>query len=244
MSPINPFASDESKKSQNHFAIPHLILQSFDDPLSIWTTNADNDPNSPLYPSNLVKSQENLVVMLTSKGGHVGWPIGIIPDSWEYMNTYVAAGFIDAFHKSKTTTKGDVDDVDNDGMVKEEIHVAQTNRIAQNQGVNQTCSSLYPSSPVNKNATNNTTVNSEKRLEELYSLSSMVSDTFHSVLMEYSPTSLFSSTTNATTAFVNADLFQSGCSLAGRNPLLCTTMLLAFACLSKRRAYSLLLFGK
>ena len=101
MSPIDPF--DEEKKHSRHFAIPHLILQSFDDPLSIWTTNAENDPNSPLYPSNLVNDQENLVVMLTSKGGHVGWPIGMIPKSFAYMNEHVAAGFVDAFDKSKRT---------------------------------------------------------------------------------------------------------------------------------------------
>jgi hypothetical protein len=97
MSALAPHTNAPSR----HIAIPHLILQSFDDPISTWKTNADNDPDNFLYPWNLVKDQENLVVMLTAKGGHVGWPIGMMPHSWEYMNDLVAAGFVDSFHTSK-----------------------------------------------------------------------------------------------------------------------------------------------
>jgi hypothetical protein len=80
-----------------YFAIPHLVLQSFDDPISTWRTNAASDPSSPLFPHNLVRQNPNLVVLLTEKGGHIGWPMGWSPRSWEYMNNLVAAGFVSSY---------------------------------------------------------------------------------------------------------------------------------------------------
>jgi len=90
-------------KQSGYFSIPHLILQSFDDPISSWRTNAANEPSSPLYPRNLVNREEssNLVVLLTETGGHVGWPMGWFPHSWNYMNNLVAAGFVSAYVASQ-----------------------------------------------------------------------------------------------------------------------------------------------
>jgi predicted alpha/beta-fold hydrolase len=88
--------------TQNRFAIPHLVLSAFDDPITTWRSNAANDPSSPLYPRNLVNEhQDKLVLLLTAKGGHVGWPIGWWPNSWKYMNDYVAAGFVNAYQKTR-----------------------------------------------------------------------------------------------------------------------------------------------
>jgi predicted alpha/beta-fold hydrolase len=88
-----------STEQSGNFAIPHLVLQSFDDPISTWRTNAANDPISPLFSKNIVQqgNSRNLVVLLTEKGGHVGWPMGIFSRSWEYMNTQVAAGFVSSY---------------------------------------------------------------------------------------------------------------------------------------------------
>jgi len=94
MSSFLPYESDHS-----HIAIPHLVLQAFDDPVSTWRSNAADDPKDLLYPTNFVQEQENVFILLTQRGGHVGWPIGWWPTSWEYMNTLVASGFIDAYVK-------------------------------------------------------------------------------------------------------------------------------------------------
>ena len=87
--------------SRRQIPIPHLVLQAFDDPLSTWRNNAADDPTSLLFPTNLVadNAQKNVVVLLTAKGGHVGWPIGWWPHSWEFMNDFVAAGFVTAWNE-------------------------------------------------------------------------------------------------------------------------------------------------
>lgn len=90
-----------NKTRGNHIAIPHLLLQAFDDPISTWRSVASNDPSDSLYPWNLVQNQENVVLLLTEKGGHVGWPIGWCPNSWKYMNDYIAAGFVNAYQDTR-----------------------------------------------------------------------------------------------------------------------------------------------
>jgi hypothetical protein len=108
--------------THNHIAIPHLVLQAFDDPISTWRSDVVNHPTSPLYPRNLVNEhQDNLVLLLTKKGGHVGWPIGWWPHSWIYMNEYVAASFIDAFHDSKRSVHHSVE-----GNKRRPIHRKET----------------------------------------------------------------------------------------------------------------------
>jgi hypothetical protein len=84
--------------THNHIAIPHLVLQAFDDPISTWRSIAANDPSDPLHPWTLVnQNQENVLLLLTETGGHVGWPMGWWPNSWKYMNDYVATGFVSAY---------------------------------------------------------------------------------------------------------------------------------------------------
>eukprot|EP00980_Cylindrotheca_fusiformis_P007364 scaffold1525_cov142-Cylindrotheca_fusiformis.AAC.164 len=98
-------AVDTNNPYRKHIGIPHLILHAFDDPISTWRNNASNDPSSPLHPATLVnKIEENLVLLLTTAGGHVGWPMGWWPNSWKYMNDYVAAGFVDSYEKSQGRT--------------------------------------------------------------------------------------------------------------------------------------------
>ncbi|KAG7353123.1 hypothetical protein IV203_009171 [Nitzschia inconspicua] len=99
-------ATNNTNQSR-HFAIPHLVLQSFDDPISSWRTNAANDPSNPFFPSNIVMQENcsNLVILLTERGGHVGWPMGYFPHTWEYMNTYVAAGFVSSYAESLTNVE-------------------------------------------------------------------------------------------------------------------------------------------
>ncbi len=109
MSSILPCTKGESAmeycKANNitrrRIPIPHLVLQALDDPLSTWRTNTADDPTSVLHPSNLfqVNAQENLVLLLTSTGGHVGWPVGWWPHSWVFMNDFVAAGFVVAWNE-------------------------------------------------------------------------------------------------------------------------------------------------
>jgi predicted alpha/beta-fold hydrolase len=107
-SDMSAILDDNTTEQSGYFAIPHLVLQSFDDPISTWRTDAANDPMSPLF-SKIIAQEErssNLVVLLTEKGGHVGWPVGSFPRSWEYMNTKVAAGFVlsyvESFRSSST----------------------------------------------------------------------------------------------------------------------------------------------
>lgn len=96
--------SSESKSEQQErmmkFSIPHLILQALDDPISTFRTNASNDPDSTLYVHNLVHQHDNLVLLLTERGGHIGWPMGMLPRSWEYMNDRVAADFVLAYEQN------------------------------------------------------------------------------------------------------------------------------------------------
>lgn len=101
-SDMSAILAANSTKQSGYFAIPHLILQSFDDPISTWRTNAANDPTSFLFSEDIVyqDNSSNLVVLLTKSGGHVGWPTGYFPHSWEYMNTLVAAGFISSYADS------------------------------------------------------------------------------------------------------------------------------------------------
>jgi predicted alpha/beta-fold hydrolase len=100
-------ASNNNTGHRGYFAIPHLVLQAFDDPISTWRTNAANEKSSVLYPSNLVAHEEssNLVLLLTSLGGHLGWPMGWMPHSWDYMNNLVAAGFVSSYVESVKARK-------------------------------------------------------------------------------------------------------------------------------------------
>ena len=117
-------AFNEKDSQGGYFAIPHLVLQAFDDPISTWRTNAADDPSSLLYPTNLVTQEEtsNLVVMLTKQGGHLGWATGWAPHSWDYMNNVVAAGFIASYIASiKHSRSGDELFVDSPNPVSDSV---------------------------------------------------------------------------------------------------------------------------
>ena len=105
MSSILDSSSESSESIQQRkmkFSIPHLVLQALDDPISTFRTNASNDPDSTLYVHNLVHKHDNLVLLLTGRGGHIGWPMGLLPHSWEYMNDRVAADFVLAYEQTLT----------------------------------------------------------------------------------------------------------------------------------------------
>jgi predicted alpha/beta-fold hydrolase len=105
MSSILAYPEDETfdlrsaNESRHRIPIPHAVLQAMDDPISTWRSNAASSPRSALYPGNLVAEvhQGNIILLLTRIGGHVGWPIGPLPGSWEFMNDMFAAGFISAY---------------------------------------------------------------------------------------------------------------------------------------------------
>lgn len=81
--------------------VPLGILHAFDDPISTWRTNAANE--GILHPQNLVRTgQGNIVLILTETGGHVGWPVGLLPfqKNWEFMNE-AAATFVEAVAQAK-----------------------------------------------------------------------------------------------------------------------------------------------
>jgi predicted alpha/beta-fold hydrolase len=81
-------------------ATPLVVLHSFDDPISTWRTVAANQ--GIMHPRNLVRAAENLVLLLTEKGGHVGWPVGMVSfqKQWEFMNE-VASSFVEAVVRAK-----------------------------------------------------------------------------------------------------------------------------------------------
>jgi predicted alpha/beta-fold hydrolase len=72
-------------------SIPLAVVQSLDDPLVTWRATVNND--GFMHPTNLIESGDgNLMIVLTKKGGHVGWPTGLFPfiDKWKWMSN--AAG--------------------------------------------------------------------------------------------------------------------------------------------------------
>lgn len=72
--PLEEYASDRIAPTRriNSIAIPFCVLHALDDPLVTWRTVAAND--GWMHPLNLTKlASGNLFVLLTKRGGHVGW---------------------------------------------------------------------------------------------------------------------------------------------------------------------------
>ena len=87
---------DVVDKKIGRIAIPLLIVQAFDDPVSTWRNVAAN--SGLMHPSNLVQTGKgNLLLLLTRVGGHVGWPMGWWPSKyqWQFMSTIVSS-FVEA----------------------------------------------------------------------------------------------------------------------------------------------------
>lgn len=90
----------------HQLSIPLCILHTLDDPISTWR-NVVGRPGSIMVPASLVESGNgNLMVLLTEKGGHVGWPEGWLPwrTNWAFMSN-AASSFVEAFVRAKTEQK-------------------------------------------------------------------------------------------------------------------------------------------
>ena len=76
-------------------SIPLAMVAALDDPLVCEKTMGD--------PWTTVNSNEagNVFLLLTQKGGHVGYPVGNIRDTkWQWMSN-VVHGFVDAVVEAK-----------------------------------------------------------------------------------------------------------------------------------------------
>lgn len=92
---------DDTSSRIANVSIPLSVLHALDDPLITWKTVAADD--GPMYPPNLVKAGSGyLMILLTKRGGHVGWPMGWNPRSnqWKWMND-AAKEFVDAVVRAK-----------------------------------------------------------------------------------------------------------------------------------------------
>lgn len=90
----------EGKRIHN-VSIPFLVVQAFDDPLVTYRCTAQNE--GPMHPQRLTRTGNgNLMILMTKRGGHVGWPIGNLPweKNWSWMNT-AASSFTEAVHAAK-----------------------------------------------------------------------------------------------------------------------------------------------
>jgi predicted alpha/beta-fold hydrolase len=82
-------------------SVPLCILHALDDPISTWRNNAAGE--GFLRPDVITGSGKgNIMLLLTQKGGHVGWPTGWLSwrNGWEFMNE-AAASFVDAIEQAK-----------------------------------------------------------------------------------------------------------------------------------------------
>lgn len=94
-----PRGADSISGRIQDISIPLCLLHALDDPLLPWTTVAQN--NGYMHPTNTTSSGSgNLMLLLTKRGGHVGWPTGLNPaiESWRWMNE-AALSFGAAVHK-------------------------------------------------------------------------------------------------------------------------------------------------
>lgn len=93
--PMNESGDDTISRFAN-ISIPFCVLHALDDPLITWSAVAADF--GPLFPPNLVKTGSgHLMLLLTKRGGHVGWPLGLAAwrNKWKWMND-AAKGFVDA----------------------------------------------------------------------------------------------------------------------------------------------------
>lgn len=95
----------------SNLSIPLCVLHALDDPISTWRTVAANE--GFMRPDRLVRSgRGNLMILLTERGGHVGWPLGWLPQrqQWEFMSE-AAAHFTNAVIAAKQEAQGNKADV-------------------------------------------------------------------------------------------------------------------------------------
>jgi predicted alpha/beta-fold hydrolase len=95
---------DHPEGNIHSVSIPFCVLHAIDDPLITWRTVASNE--GFMHPQHLTKSGKgNTMILLTSGGGHVGWPLGWVPfvHNWRWMND-AAMSFGAAVDKVKKST--------------------------------------------------------------------------------------------------------------------------------------------
>ena len=93
MSIIGDLKNHHSQDRVKDVAIPMLFVNALDDTFGSWRCLGT--------PDEIVKSADgNVFILLTSKGGHVGWPTGSFPfvDAWKWMND-LPKTFVDAVHE-------------------------------------------------------------------------------------------------------------------------------------------------
>ena len=93
--------SDDAISRIANVSIPFCVLHALDDPLITWKAVALDE--GAMYPSNLVKSGSGfLMLLLTKRGGHVGWPMGWNARryKWKWMND-AAKEFVGAVVRAK-----------------------------------------------------------------------------------------------------------------------------------------------
>lgn len=82
----NDLPNNEVTGGIQNLAIPHLVIYALDDPIVHWRTLGTYNPTE------LVKSGSGfLMMLLTQRGGHVGWPLGMNPkiNGWKWMSDAV-----------------------------------------------------------------------------------------------------------------------------------------------------------
>ncbi|KAL7576522.1 hypothetical protein ACA910_018020 [Epithemia clementina (nom. ined.)] len=97
----------DSNRRVHQVSVPTVIVHAIDDPLITWRTVAANQ--GVLYPTNLTKAGSgNLMILLTKTGGHVGWPLGVLPHlyRWKWMND-IPATFAKALMEAKKHDDGE-----------------------------------------------------------------------------------------------------------------------------------------
>jgi len=89
-------ASTTTRSNTNYkfhtISIPLLVVHALDDPLLSWRATVQNEVEGVMHPTNLVQSGAgNVLVLLTKSGGHVGWPLGVLPwkEKWRWMSDLV-----------------------------------------------------------------------------------------------------------------------------------------------------------
>ncbi len=96
MSAASDFVDSTQPGRIASISIPTAIVNALDDPIVCEKTLR--------YPPDLVSTNENLFILLTKKGGHVGYPIeDIVSTKWAWM-TNVVYGFVEALGIGEETS--------------------------------------------------------------------------------------------------------------------------------------------
>lgn len=99
--PLDEINDSDTVSRLANVSIPFCVLHALDDPLVTWKAVAAD--RGPMFPKKLVKSGSGyLMLLLTKRGGHVGWPLGFAAwrNKWKWMND-AAKEFVDAVARAK-----------------------------------------------------------------------------------------------------------------------------------------------